>query len=1041
MGYGNWDLDPTVWTYSGASPDVWDNYDNPRAGTDQWWAWDSDGSTEITVIMEHDLDDISSDQLRLVEVVFASIIIDGVSSTLDIELRCYYDDSTFSVIDSVTCYTTTYTNLELSGNIPEGKVIDKMVLYFDLKLNGDPSAFYSILFELDRYEGIKPQIQSLDIPEYLKVGEQGSFVITWDQSFVDNSKLFLSFYETSRNLTLDMAEDWTSDYTFQWVGSFNVTGAYVTCVYTIYGWDNISASDSRILFVGDYPKSSYLSLFSNLDGFPLATKDFKVYLGEDEEVSLVNFRTFYGNWSKIYSSDVQAQLYDDYLQFSAVENGLKTNFQNDSNYNTNIYNTLIFNARVSNATELVVVYNPQLYEKDYYVEFTEDMSLLWYEVEIPFFVFNQYQNITSDYLYELGFLLKNSSIQISNIRIAKHYNQTYLQKNELKLNATGATVLEVLDTFTFNNNSFNAVLSEKLFSHYYYTNETYNTQISAADEDGGHDDWASTYSDGEHTYTYFAKGSWYGVGCNKIFYFRFYLNITNGSIITSANMSAYNYMSGVYTMSGDLQLIDEYNTSPISTTTNELNLDGETPRPAVSNTTTWTSFTFSGGTTGWRKFNVTNAVQYFMLEMNYSEDNWIGFRTSTPTTSGYFYFRSYDQGVPSEVAYLNITYQEPHPIYFHKRNKTMNISIDNIPSNIFNNSINIKINMNETGNYTVGIYNHTSTKFIDYNITNGWLNITDVGNHWLDENNSIYVYIYGNASEPFNITILNFTYNAFYNKTLYLGEHNFSISGFEHAYFSILNNETVNASFNAINNTYVFTHGIIENSTLWQHFSITINESIAMLQLEFQSLENNSLYLRELFGISNLTYRLISDENRQNPNSVSFDSESETLAILDYFNNVLYREEVNYSEFIDISLPITTITFQNNELEPRLVVIERGLGVEVQLIIPAESSISLRIYATAYKIEVRNLNMELLQLFDFSPHSASVNIISFGERQSIEIPASIPTWLWLLWLIAIFIIIAIIVNIAAWMITSKSVKNAIKKLRRKKRYERKGVVL
>jgi hypothetical protein len=133
-------------------------------------------------------------------------------------------------------------------------------------------------------------------------------------------------------------------------------------------------------------------------------------------------------------------------------------------------------------------------------------------------------------------------------------------------------------------------------------------------------------------------------------------------------------------------------------------------------------------------------------------------------------------------------------------------------------------------------------------------------------------------------------------------------------------------------------------------------------------------------------YRLISDANRQSANNLTFCQAYETLAILDFFNNILFRQLVAYRSYLDEPIPIETVSFINNYDFPIILTIKRGLGVEINNVLAAHSSWSVRLFATEYSVYVRNLHMQLLDLTYIRGNNSSLVIIDLGLTQEFTIP-------------------------------------------------------
>jgi hypothetical protein len=215
-----------------------------------------------------------------------------------------------------------------------------------------------------------------------------------------------------------------------------------------------------------------------------------------------------------------------------------------------------------------------------------------------------------------------------------------------------------------------------------------------------------------------------------------------------------------------------------------------------------------------------------------------------------------------------------------------------------------------------------------------------------------------------NLTVNNMTLYQFYT-------YNYSAGEF---YLNQSSNYTDTLLSSCFYNATQFCLRFVANSTI----EYTLNYSIT-LEREYYEIWNCTSYSAD-------DYRLISEGNRQNPNNLVFEQWYETLAIVDFFGNVLYRKLTLYSNFTDIGLPIFTLTVVNNHNYTIYSQIERGLGVYLVYVVPPESSISARIFATNYRVEIRNLELQLLNVTSVSSNSSKQVVVTVGERQDINAP-------------------------------------------------------
>ncbi|NHI95011.1 MAG: hypothetical protein EAX96_21150, partial [Candidatus Lokiarchaeota archaeon] len=331
--------------------------------------------------------------------------------------------------------------------------------------------------------------------------------------------------------------------------------------------------------------------------------------------------------------------------------------------------------------------------------------------------------------------------------------------------------------------------------------------------------------------------------------------------------------------------------------------------------------------------------------------------------------------------------------YIHDLSQTMNFTYyTELYASIWNSSniISIKTNVS-LGNFNISIYDFNNSEFYNRSFSN--LNYQTQSFTW--SNNSIYCPIsntntfgiFGNSSNAFKISINMIELTTIYNKSLYVGNYNFTLlEDFEKLFYHVKNNDNLNAELHLIDADTIFSTIEIENGTSYQAGSMIVNSSELYLQIIYQSFSNTSIYIREIFEIKSETYRLINESNRQTPSNLIFTQEEMTIAIVDYFGNVLYRKGYNYTAFIDIALPVTTVTFHNFYNHSIIVEIVRGLGTSIEILVAPESSVSVRVYATSYLVHARNLELQTLLLTTFSPDGSSNVVFEFGERQSVDFP-------------------------------------------------------
>jgi hypothetical protein len=235
-----------------------------------------------------------------------------------------------------------------------------------------------------------------------------------------------------------------------------------------------------------------------------------------------------------------------------------------------------------------------------------------------------------------------------------------------------------------------------------------------------------------------------------------------------------------------------------------------------------------------------------------------------------------------------------------------------------------------------------------------------------------------------------------------------------------------------ISNDVTLQYRMSVNNVTWSAWSVsimanvTINTNIArFLQFkvsmkaptDFLAKECywvNFTYLLEnktVIGYYENAYRLISLQNRQNPNMLQFPRARTTLCITDYFGVVLYRQEIEWSAFTDVGLPIFLLTVINQGLQPIIVRLERGYGVYLDFVIMPDTMVSIRALASNYRISIRDLEMNVIIVDTISANSCRLITYKYYEYRNITAPVN-PVYEAVLWLFTtpwIYIIFAIFV--------------------------------
>lgn len=955
---------------------------------------------------------------------------------IDITFRIYYNDSSYDTFYNFY-YMIPPTSSGNTGILTENFTLDsdKYLERIWLHMNTDNYVRGKVeVYSETYYTELLPIIISIDkIPIGIHTPlEEIIFTLNvTNKEYVSECGVSIKFLETNNYHNFIGSIVWEYDfYECSYTPRYN--GSYAYFGYISLGFWGIVFNTGFYTFIVDYieyPKDSYLSLFSSLDGFPLESKEYKVYLGESEEYSLVDFREYYGNWSKIYgSSNVTMGFIDDYIRFEAINNGLKTYFEDMLGVNTFVFNTLLFEMKIENPLILTLIYNPNVIEKTYYLTLNESYVNTWYSVIIPIFNFTTYKDVYNNYLYQLGFYLNSGSMSIANIRLGKYYDVSFsierfnysqiIEENiSENLNVTNwnnytntlnetnfdYTQKEMENITIVGNQTIQLAVTGNYIGEWSFTNDTlgenptngwyvnennpsdveivnfnYHTKVIRMNQSDGNFAYAPTFEEqtsGEVEFWFYtnddnqghafeiyddnmAKALVFGVyggvfiyisssqptgapigrGCSPFVWYRI-------RIVFDLAVGWYCYING-----DNYSTILDYVGSPI----------------AFNRITIW-DYTMGAG----------NYAYYDAIDVNWSEGyftnrNW----ANTYYPSGYYISKTYNLGNSTEIVYNSINWSI-------EQNLNTNISIqyrislDNITyspwsipiyTNVSIEEIKLKyfqftLNLTTSGNYTYipkcFEVNLTYTKGFRYYELNYTLTIT------LEYNDTFRVVDKG-------------IYNIIMNLTVFNNQSNYDLYLFNYTLKEYVIIESVNYTNEILNTSYYnisqFRIRFFVNSTVDYDFgfNLTLNNT-------YYEIWNNTYY------ISN-SYRLISPENRQNPSYLLFDSDYETIVILDFFNNTLYRKLVGFSNFTDIGLSISTILFTNWYNYTLLVTIQRGLGTNIQVVIPPESSISIRIFTTSYNVEVRNEALELLNVTSISFNQTSNIILRFGERIEIEIP-------------------------------------------------------
>ncbi|MHA1425543.1 MAG: hypothetical protein ACTSQI_06105 [Candidatus Helarchaeota archaeon] len=981
----------------------------------------------------------------------------AMSESYTVDFTVYYSDLTsdtfLAISETVSAWDTGYDvyrpNLSLDAN--------KELFFVEIHLSQERYLIINVtVWNETYYTEHKPAIDVERLPGDTALLPQESVTFYANishQVALDYVGLQLMYFETGNTHEYTMSEIWELDYTYETGYTPRYEGRYFYyAVFHVDFWGLQFITDVGYFDVYEtgFPASSYLSVYSTLDGLPLDSKDFRIYLGEDEEHALVNFVDYFGNWSKLFATNLTAGLVDNYLWFETTNNGLKTSFEGGDIVNTLVYNTLLLEVKVENPLWLNVMYNPAIYEKGYYLYFNSSQVGYWYSVVLPIFNFTVYKDVTGDLLYELGFWISTGTVNIANIRLAKRYDvmmyegwDNYTLTHNLTNNYSDyspewSNSSFYLEDTNFNRSGFlgsnilitnNQTLGLNLTGNF-VANWTFTEDTDYADPEG----WAILDKDnggdsnldirvlpalGEHNKVVGLRDDTTGYyarmyeSCNwsvESGYINFWVHSTANNKEASFTLGESD--AGKFWLCGGQGFTVGAWKSYFSGSWNHILLDSSSEIiPYIANKwhhitvffdctvdysniwidgtqAFWNSegglcpdFLFSSAAAAfdWIQFNTGSADSSYELSVDAIDYSWVpGYfpirnLNNTFYSCGSYVSPVYDLGNASYYLYQALNFSQELPqktdLSLEYRTSGDNLTFSDWILILGNTSIyqfndkffQFRANLTSWGNCT-------------YSPILFWVNLTyekHTLQYSIDANEAIELFhnesvwiIDSETTLTCNLTI--------YNESLFdLYLFNFTNDGFEQIASQNYTNAEISQDF------YNSSHFLIKFAAS-STYAFNLNFTLALNQST-----------DELWNYSHYTandYRLISPENRQNPGNLVFEQWYETLAIVDYFGNVLYRRLHLYSNFTDVGLSIFTLTVINNHNYTVLSRIERGLGVYLVYVVPPESAISTRIFATNYRVEIRNLELQLINVTSVSSNSSKQVVIAVGKRQDIDAP-------------------------------------------------------
>jgi hypothetical protein len=417
-----------------------------------------------------------------------------------------------------------------------------------------------------------------------------------------------TFIQGGGSFSDPLVAQWTYPNRYATSYTFVSEGLYYYQYIAVNNWGIATVTPTYLLNIIStaFPQETTLSIFNSISGVPMDLF-FKTYLGQPDTLKVFDFMQGWGGaWNWLYLPvQNRCRLIDNYLQITANGNGIIS--PTFTPRDTFIWDALQFQIKVFQPCHLVIVYNPQWWEKDFYLYFSQAQVGYWYNVEIPFFNFSVYFDYSRDTLNQLAFWVSNATVQIANIRLTNHYTLLY---NNVLRNAS------IVQTQTNNIQiQINPV-----------------TGIGASADDAVFDNSTSTW---HNTYTYDCVFN--APPYRAYMRFPIYANV----ITTYLNIYVYNVAT-----SGTVRiyLINKDNCSAFP--------NGVGSENSYSNASMYVSYTIS--TTGWKCLSITPLIQSFTARAGYINGSYAGLKCVGIGSAQLFWY-SFDQG-GGTIPYLSNTY-------------------------------------------------------------------------------------------------------------------------------------------------------------------------------------------------------------------------------------------------------------------------------------------------------------------------------------------------------------------------------------------------
>lgn len=713
------------------------------------------------------------------------------------------------------------------------------------------------------------------------------------------------------------------------IGTYSMLVAIVMNTVHI-GIINFTIQSFEMYAIGmAYPRSSYLSLYSTLDGMPLTSTNYKIYVGQDEERQLLDFKTYYyGDWTPIGLGNANYSFWDDYMYLQLGNNsGLQTQFKVlDPNTGARDiisrydYNTLKFEIKPLNSFILGMQFNTPT-EYYYPYNFTPAMVGYWWSITVPIFNFTKIAEIYHGYLNAIGFRVNftqgtSGDFLLTNVRLSQYYTPVWNYQN------VSASQLEthfgVINSTTINLRILNNQTLQLLPT----TGQPMNIPVQASADDAYYYPYATLWDNSAnliYAYTY-----------TPLTNYRAYLRFPVNTGIWNTSLHIYvNTVVNAGTIR--IYLLNKDNCSAFPT--------GSGNENNYPNTSTYIDYAIT--TTGWKSINITSLVKAFIQRTNFTLGaiNYLGLRI-VGLYSAMINFRSFNYG--GYTPFLQV-YNLTHTTgYYISRIYDLGSALQYYYYTL---------------HYAVGSLNASNEIILQYRSTAnlaGW----GAWSTYLMTNQTLNVW--GNRYFQFKVSLQSV--NDYAVKECYW-----------------------------VNLTYLLDNDIMEG------------------------------YLVN-------PYRLCSPANRQVPTNLQFAEAWETLCITDYFNVVLYRQRIEWTAFIDIGLPVFTLTVVNDANISVIARIVRGYGVYIDMVLAPNTMVSIQALATNYALEIRDMNLNLLTITSISPYSKRMVTYIYTVNKTLTTPPA--TDLTLVYILIGVVLGFIGLNIATTVLQASHYRKKTEKMQR-----------